>query len=67
MTSLAVRARVARFLRLRPAKPETVRASPDRDSLDRAWREVQARMKAEVPNAYPTATQAGRAPAEDCQ
>lgn len=65
MTALAVRAYIARWLRKRPAKTNTVPTGPDRDSLDRVWAEVQACMHAEVPSAYRTPTQASRALAKD--
>lgn len=64
VAAYAVRAYIARCLR-RTRKADTVPASPDRDSLDRVWAEVQARMRIEVPSAYPTPTQAGGKPAKE--
>ncbi len=66
MSPLAVRAYIARCLR-RTRKAETLPASLDRDQADRIWREVQARMRAQVPSAYPTPTQAGGKSAGDSQ
>lgn len=64
MSPLAVRAYIARCLR-RTRKAETVPCGPDKDSIDRVWAEVRARMRAEVPSAYPTPTQAGSKPAKE--
>lgn len=64
MSPLAVRAYIARCLR-RTRKAETVPASLDRDQADRIWAEIRARMRREVPSAYPTPTQAGSKPAKE--